>query len=68
MFPLGKFFDWKVAKMCLASGRLGDILKPLFRMMHLIIPEWEPVLRKWVATQEAERKSQKHDTIEGRII
>jgi hypothetical protein len=49
-----------------ASGRLGDILKPLLQIVRLVKPEREPVFLELV--RELERVIDKSDSLEAQIL
>jgi len=51
-----------------ARGRLGDILKPVFQILRLIIPEREEDLLKLVEQIHTERKESQSETYEGRLL
>jgi len=51
-----------------ASGRLGDILKPIQQIMRLARPEREAYFLKLVKRLESEKLIEKADTIEAQIL
>lgn len=51
-----------------ASGRLGDILKPIQQIIRLVRPEREPYFLRFIKELEAERLIEKADTIEAQIL
>lgn len=51
-----------------ASGRLGDILKPIQQIMRLVRPEREAYFLKLVKRLESEKLIEKADTIEAQIL
>lgn len=51
-----------------ATGRLGDILKPIFQVVKLAKPEREPALVNLVRQLEGERLLEKSESIEALIL
>ena len=51
-----------------ASGRLGDILKPLLQIIRLVKPEREPVFMELVRELERGRLLDKADSLEAQIL
>ncbi|MBN1871357.1 MAG: toprim domain-containing protein, partial [Candidatus Omnitrophica bacterium] len=51
-----------------ASGRLGDILKPIQQIIRLVRPEREPAFLKLVKKLESGKLIEKADTIEAQIL
>lgn len=51
-----------------ASGRLGDILKPLLQIIRLVKPEREPIFLNLVRELETRRKIDKVDSLEAQIL
>jgi hypothetical protein len=51
-----------------ASGRLGDILKPLLQIVRLVKPEREPVFMELVQQLERGRLIDKSDSLEAQIL
>lgn len=51
-----------------ASGRLGDILKPLQQIIRMVKPEQEPSFLRLVRELEAERLIEKADSLEAQLL
>jgi len=51
-----------------ARGRLGDITAPLLALVHDVAPEREDELRGWIAELESQRRVQRGESLEGRIV
>jgi putative DNA primase/helicase len=51
-----------------ASGRLGDILKPLLQIIRLVKPEREPIFLNLVRELETRRKIDRVDSLEAQIL
>ena len=51
-----------------ASGRLGDILKPLCQVIHLVKPEKKLSFLEFIKELEADRMIEKSDTLEAHIM
>jgi DNA primase catalytic core len=50
------------------KGRLGDILKPLLQTLLLVNPDKEKVFRQLILRLDSERKANKSDTFEAKLI
>ena len=51
-----------------ASGRLGDILKPLQQIIRMVKPEREPSLLRLIRQIESEKLIEKADSLESQIL
>jgi len=51
-----------------ASGRLGDILKPIIQVIKLVKPDREPEMLELINQIQIERKEEKSDSNEARIL
>jgi hypothetical protein len=51
-----------------AKGRLGDILKPLMQVILLVAPEWEKEFRQLISQLDQDRKVQKSESTDAKLI
>jgi DNA primase catalytic core len=51
-----------------AAGRLGDILKPIQQIIHMVKPEREPSFLRLIRELEAEKLAEKADSLEAEIL
>ena len=50
------------------AGRLGDIMRPLLQMVHLVKPENEDMFLEFIKGIERDRKLQKSESLEAKLL
>jgi DNA primase catalytic core len=51
-----------------AERRLGDVLRPIMQVLHLVCPDREDAMDSLIAELERQRQERKSETLEGEIL